>query len=113
MLYDITVGAVVTFTVDAPDEATARRLAAHRCQAIARCDDNLVGGDAAYVTPDAATLAVSAVEEERDCIRCGSRLNALGRCSDATCPFSSYAQTDPRGWAGHPHASYHRAEKED
>jgi hypothetical protein len=37
-----------------------------------------------------------------DCARCGSKLNAIGRCGDETCPFSDTVQSDAQGWAGHP-----------
>lgn len=36
------------------------------------------------------------------CQRCGSDLDAQGHCTDETCPFSDCAQSDPKGWEGHP-----------
>jgi len=46
--------------------------------------------------------AVLPTSERGTCIRCDSPLKAGGRCSDDTCPFSTTAQGDAQGWAGHP-----------
>ena len=44
--------------------------------------------------------------EVGSCKRCGSPLAEVSdnilTCTDQTCPFSDYDQSDDRGWTGHP-----------
>jgi hypothetical protein len=41
-------------------------------------------------------------EEGQVCKRCGSSLNYIDSCVDATCPFSAHRQDCEAGWSGYP-----------
>ena len=54
---------------------------------------------------DDVSIGVAGVEVasiNSACDRCGSDLDTVGKCTDATCPFSDHKQDCPAGWKGHP-----------
>lgn len=60
--FDCRVEAVLTFTIEANSVAEAQRIAELRLQRTKSDDNCLVGGEHAYVTPDADTLTIEEVQ---------------------------------------------------
>jgi len=95
----------VTLQVDADEPQTPKRIKWAAKQAVSNALQFAYDNGFTHDLADDASIGVADVEVtsvDAECDRCGSDLDAAGKCSDATCPFSDHLQSCPAGWAEHP-----------
>jgi len=95
----------VTLQVDADEPQTPKRIKWAAKQAVSNALQFAYDNGFTHDLADDASIGVADVEVtsvDAECDRCGSDLDAAGKCTDATCPFSDHLQSCPAGWSGHP-----------
>jgi len=95
----------VTLQVDTDEPQTPKRIKRAAKQAVSNALQFAYDNGFAHDLADDASIGVADVEVtsvDAECDRCGSDLDAAGKCTDATCPFSDHLQSCLAGWAGHP-----------
>ena len=95
----------VTLQLDADEPQTPERIRLAAKQAVSNALQFAYDNGFAHDLADDASIGVADVEVtavDAQCDRCGSNLDTVGKCTDATCAFSDHIQSCPAGWAGHP-----------
>jgi len=101
--YEVEVKVTLQLDADAPQTPETIKRAAK--QAVANALQFAYDNGFTHDLADDASIGVADVEVtavDAECDRCGSNLDTVGKCTDATCAFSDHIQSCPAGWAGHP-----------